>query len=191
MARERQAAASAPGWLSQADAGRHIDVRPVLAEGGDPLVEVLALAATIPVDGCMVIDAPFNPSPLRNVLAGQGFSSYGRKVAAAHWRISLCRDGLGQSGDEGEAESCAGHDGTPTWREGDEIHVDVRGLTPPQPMLAILRLVARLGRDATVIVHHDREPIYLLPELAEVGWQLEQIAGEAGEKRFRLRRAGD
>lgn len=175
-----------PAWLKQAETGVHIDVRPMLAAGEDPLLAVLAKANDIGHGGFLVIDAPFNPKPLRRVLAGQGYSSFGEEVEPRHWRISLCRDGLGAGAED---EGGDGDDGTPKWREGDEIHIDVRGLEPPLPMLAILRLIRGLPHSATVIVHHEREPRFLLPELAEIGWQLEQIQGDPGEVRLRLTRA--
>ena len=77
------------------------------------------------------------------------------------------------------------------WREADGPHIDVRGLPPPEPMVAILRLLAECEGAATVVVHHHREPIYLYPELAEIGWSHEIIDGEPGEVRLRLRRRSE
>jgi len=66
------------------------------------------------------------------------------------------------------------------WTEPDGIHIDVRGLPAPEPLVAILELVGSI-RDATpVIVHHDRDPRMLYPELAELGWTAEQIEGAPG-----------
>lgn len=66
-------------------------------------------------------------------------------------------------------------------------HIDVRGLAPPQPMVSILRHIEQHGRDGrSLIVHHDRDPAMLYPELAERGWSAERIDGEAGEVRLRL-----
>lgn len=67
-------------------------------------------------------------------------------------------------------------------------HLDVRGLPPPQPLLAILRQIDGQGHDGRpVVVHHDRDPVLLYPELAERGWQAEPLEGDAGEVRLRLR----
>ena len=61
---------------------------------------------------------------------------------------------------------------------------------PRVPLVAILRLVHELGdSDGVVIVHHDRDPLLLYPELAEVGWCAQRIAGEPGEVRLKLRRS--
>lgn len=180
----------APDWLGQAETGQYLDVRPLLEAGEDPLLQVLHLSMTVPPDGFMLLDAPFNPTPLRGVLAGQGFSSWGRCMAGGHWRIAFRRDGLGTNGDQQRGKDCPGPPGEPrVWQEGAEIHMDVRGLPPPLPMLSILRLCKTSGKNAEIIVHHERDPIYLIPELAELGWTFEYIPGEPGEVRLRLVRA--
>lgn len=74
------------------------------------------------------------------------------------------------------------------WHGDDGWHIDVRGLPPPQPLVQIMRLVQSVGADDAVIVHHDRDPQLLYPELAQIGWQAEPIAGEPGEVRLRLGR---
>jgi len=74
------------------------------------------------------------------------------------------------------------------WRDDDGEHIDVRGLPPPEPLVAILQLVATIHDDTPVLVHHDRDPVLLYQELAQVGWQAQRIAGEPGEVRLRLGR---
>jgi TusA-related sulfurtransferase len=181
---------SGPEWLADADhGGQKLDVRPLLESGEDPLLHVIQASMTIPPDGFLVLDAPFNPTPLRGVLAGQGFSSFGRKIGDGHWRIAFRRDGLSTTEDEASGEECAGPGGGElTWEENGVLHADVRGLPPPVPMLTILRLVKRVKIGDHLIVHHEREPMYLIPELAELGWQVEQIPGEEGEVRLRISR---
>jgi hypothetical protein len=75
------------------------------------------------------------------------------------------------------------------WESADGLHIDVRGAPPPQPLVAILKLVHSIQGDTPVIVHHDRDPVMLYDELAQIGWQAEHIAGEEGEVRLLLRRA--
>ncbi|MDO9096063.1 MAG: DUF2249 domain-containing protein [Rubrivivax sp.] len=72
------------------------------------------------------------------------------------------------------------------WDEADGRHIDVRGLPPPLPLTSILRLVHEACADTVFIVHHDRDPLLLYPELAELGWWADRIAGEPGEVRLRL-----
>jgi uncharacterized protein (DUF2249 family) len=82
--------------------------------------------------------------------------------------------------------------GTPVarqWNESGESHIDVRGLAPPDPLVAILRLLGTLGDEARVIAHLDRDPVMLYPQLAQMGWEAEHVEGEPGEVRLRLRRS--
>lgn len=74
------------------------------------------------------------------------------------------------------------------WRDGQTLHIDVRGMAPPQPLVAILRLVRSIPT-AQVVAHLDRNPVMLYPELAELGWEAVPQAGDPGEVRLLLRRA--
>ncbi len=73
------------------------------------------------------------------------------------------------------------------WLEQDVAHIDVRGLPPPQPLVAILRRVHTLEEGQSLVVHHDRDPRLLYVELAEIGWGAERIPAPAGEVRLLLR----
>lgn len=173
-----------PAWLDALDleGAERLDVRPLLATGEEPLGLVLKRAAGIAPGGLLVIEAPFDPAPLRRVLEGKGFSAHAERLAVEHWRVVFRRDR------EAAPAAAPGTHGARLWHQGEVPHIDVRGLEPPAPMLAILELLERVGRGAEVIVHHEREPLYLYPELAERGWRSELIDGEAGEVRLRLSR---
>jgi hypothetical protein len=166
-----------------------LDLRPLLARGVDPLYTAVQHAGPIPRGGSFALHAPFDPMPLRRVLARMGFSSSSRQVAERHWQVSLVRDGKGLVLESETEAGCAGL-AVPDerlWREGAALHVDVRGMAPPLPMLTILRVIAMASPADELIVHHDRDPLYLYPELAELGWSIEHLPGEVGEVKFRLR----
>ncbi len=74
------------------------------------------------------------------------------------------------------------------WQAAGATHIDVRGLSAPQPMVAILRLLQTAADGAVVVAHLDRDPQFLYPELAERGWQAEPVPGEEGEVCLRLTR---
>jgi hypothetical protein len=61
-------------------------------------------------------------------------------------------------------------DGTRVWHTSEAVHVDLRGLEPPEPMVTILRMIDDGDVDGVLIAHFDREPIFLYPELDERGW---------------------
>lgn len=167
-----------------------LDLRPLLAAGTDPLQGVVEQAGRLPSGAKLELEAPFNPLPLRRVLGQMGFSSRAEKLVDGHWRISLERDGVGQVINSPGPEDCGGlAPGAPVWREGEALHIDVRGMPMPMPMLAILRLVGSLEGDPMLLVHHDREPVFLIPELAEIGWSLKPHGhGPDGEFLFLVRR---
>ena len=74
------------------------------------------------------------------------------------------------------------------WVEADGAHIDVRGLQPPGPLVAILEQVESISDTTPVIVHHERDPQMLYPELAEIGWTALRIDGTPGEVRLKLER---
>lgn len=175
-----------PEWLALALEAPPLDVRPALALGEDPLGLIMEAADGVEFGGALVIDAPFNPSPLRRILAARGFSSYGRSLGPGHWRVFFLLNG-GQDW-ERDAEVEVGPEGAMTWREEDGLHIDVRKLKPPQPMLAVLRLLDAAADGEVVVVHHERVPQFLLPELAERGWGVTRMAEEFANVRLWLAR---
>ncbi|MBF0252089.1 MAG: DUF2249 domain-containing protein [Alphaproteobacteria bacterium] len=60
------------------------------------------------------------------------------------------------------------------WQEDDGVHLDLRGLHPPQPMIEVLREIEG-GARVTIILHMDRDPIPLYAELEERGWAARRL----------------
>jgi uncharacterized protein (DUF2249 family) len=167
-------------WAAETTAATRLDVRPLLARGEDPLKLALEMADKTGLGGIFIIDAPFDPAPMRRMFSNLGFEDYAEELAGDHWRVHFHRVASA-------AEAAAdGAKAARVWREAEDWHIDVRGLEPPAPMRAIISLIETPAVSGPVIVHHEREPIYLYPELAERGWRWAQIAGEPGEVRLRL-----
>jgi hypothetical protein len=66
------------------------------------------------------------------------------------------------------------------WRTTDALHVDLRGLEPPEPLVTVLQMIDRGEVDRVLIAHFDREPIFLYPELDDRGWTHEVIPHDCG-----------
>jgi Uncharacterized conserved protein (DUF2249) len=121
--------------------------------------------------------------PLRTTAA----SSYDRQRAAA----SIVHDVRHiRARGEGMVMSYGRGNGAEMWQTPEGAHLDVRGLEPPQPMVRILGLIDSGEVGDVLIVHLDREPIFLYPELDDRGWSHEIIAAgrgnPAGEDEVRL-----
>jgi hypothetical protein len=81
------------------------------------------------------------------------------------------------------------------WTDADGEHIDVRGFAPPQPLVAIVRLIEDIeasGAPRAVIAHLDRDPVMLYPELAQRGWAASFLPAAPDETvRLRLQRDPD
>lgn len=50
-----------------------------------------------------------------------------------------------------------------------DAFLDNRGLEPPQPMVRTLEKLTELNDGDTLTIHNDRVPLYLLPQLEDLG----------------------
>lgn len=162
-------------------ADARIDVRCMLAAGQEPFSTVMAAAVHLPEGGALVLDAPFDPAPLRRVLAGKGFTSQGQRIAEGHWRITFTRGALPTTSSPRRSGEF--------FVESDGMHLDVRGLEPPQPLVQILAAIDS-GEMNALTVHHERDPVFLYHELEQRGWRCRIIAKLPGEVRLKLTRQG-
>lgn len=173
-----------PVWMTgfAARPSRTVDVRPLIREEREPFTTIMTAAAAVADDEGLVIEAPFNPLPLRGMLARKGFASYAERLAPDHWRVYCLRGGEAPP----DLPPISSDFGAAIWRDDDGVHIDVRTLEAPAPMLAILQLTDGPDHGGRITVHHRRDPLYLYPELAERGWSWQRIDGEPGEIRLLL-----
>ena len=68
-----------------------LDVRPMLAAGGEPLDTILEAAAAVPHGGELEVIAPFEPVPLYRVLSRQGFGHRTESRGPAEWVVRFRR----------------------------------------------------------------------------------------------------
>jgi hypothetical protein len=166
--------------ISEEEGAIRLDVRPVITAGQEPFAAIMKAAAQVGEGGMLLLDAPFDPAPLRRVLAGKGFTSQGRHIAEGHWRIAFRR---GAAPATAPAPRRTGE----LWAEADGAHLDVRGLEPPEPLVKILSIIDS-GRMDALTVHHERDPVFLYPELEARGWVCRITAEIPGEVRLKLSR---
>ena len=50
-----------------------------------------------------------------------------------------------------------------------QAFLDNRGLEPPNPMVRTLEKLDELAQGDVLTIHNDRVPVYLLPQLQELG----------------------
>ena len=82
--------------------------------------------------------------------------------------------------------------GVPVIDDAGVPSLDLRGLEPPRPAVAILTFLAGPDAGDAVVVRLGRDPVFLYPELAARGWDWEVIHAEPEDVRLRLvRRSGE
>ncbi|HEU5229776.1 MAG TPA: DUF2249 domain-containing protein [Ktedonobacteraceae bacterium] len=75
----------------QAQATKTLDVRPTLAEGGEPFVMIMETAVPLKTGETLLLIAPFEPVPLYQVLGEHGFTHETHKVSANEWWVLFTR----------------------------------------------------------------------------------------------------
>lgn len=128
-----------------------LDVRPLLAQGTDPLGTVLTTVAALPPDGALELVAPFRPTPLLRLLGGRGYRVSARERADGAWDV----EALGPAAPE---------------------VVDLRDLAAPEPLERVLLATAELAPGSAYLARVPRYPRLLLPRLAERGllWAVQE-----------------
>lgn len=66
--------------------------------------------------------------------------------------------------------------------------LDNRGLEPPVPMVRTLEAYERLAPGGRLVIHNDRVPVYLLPQLEARGASFEVDERPGGDARVTIRR---
>lgn len=71
----------------QAYATKTLDVRPILAEGGEPFVLIMETAIPLHTGESLLLTAPFEPVPLYDVLFERGFTHETQAVSPGEWWV--------------------------------------------------------------------------------------------------------
>jgi uncharacterized protein (DUF2249 family) len=154
-----------------------LDVRGDLARGEEPLAKIMAAVKALGDDEVLELHAPFEPVPLYEVMRRRGWSHRTERRAADDWTVCFYREPSPAAG-----QTCTGA------RPAARTTLDVRGLEPPQPMVAVLEALDGLGAADRLEVIHSRRPVFLYPQLDERGFVHETDELEPGVVRIVIRR---
>ena len=164
-----------------------LDVREDLHAGREPFSKIMNTAAEVQVDQSLRLIAPFEPVPLFAVLGRQGFQHTASVNVAGDWEVLFTRQSSGAPpGVESLPPQSVGslEAGVPP----SVIELDVRGLEPPQPLVAILEALGALANHAELSARTDRRPMHLYAELAARGFTGESQEQSDGSFLTHIRR---
>lgn len=151
-----------------------LDVRPIIAEGKDPLGQIMKAAKSIPANGALKVINSFEPTPLIAVLEKQGYEYYVDFVEKDDVQTWFYKENS-KGGEEIEVDDTTaamqGFEEKVKEYEGRMIEIDVRHLEMPMPMHTILETLADMDESKALYVNHKRIPVFLLPELRDAEWE--------------------
>jgi uncharacterized protein (DUF2249 family) len=139
----------------------------------------MAAVETLGPDQALVLRAPFDPVPLCRVLGKRGFAHWTERLAEDDFSAWFYRDTI-QAAAPAPGRAAAGP---------RTIAIDVRALEPPQPMMLVLEALDQLAAGDTLVVIHERRPVFLYPQLDERGFRHETEDAAPGLVRIVIRRA--
>jgi uncharacterized protein DUF2249 len=67
---------------------------------------------------------------------------------------------------------------TRLWLAEDGVHIDVRGLDPPQPIVRLLELIDASQVGSAVTAQFSYDPAVLYPEFDARGWDYEIVTSD-------------
>jgi uncharacterized protein (DUF2249 family) len=146
-----------------------LDVRDDIRRGREPFSKIMLAVGSLAAGQDLIVIAPFEPTPLYNLLAQQGLQHSAEVTPEGDYKVRFGRrlseeSGMPQPPKPAPGKQCKGVPG---------VEVDARGLEPPQPMVKILEAVAALPKGAQLRARTDRRPMHLYPQLAERGFVAE------------------
>lgn len=158
---------AAPDWAGIATIVEELDVRPLMERGEEPFRVIMEAARRVPAGSVLRLLAGFEPLPLYDALAKQGFAHWPQALNANTWQVDFLREHVTAKPVTSNAPSPQ----TVDWNApAAEVTIDVSELVPPEPMVKILQTLETLPDNARLLVHHVRRPIHLYDRLDEMGY---------------------
>jgi uncharacterized protein (DUF2249 family) len=140
---------------------KELDVRPILANGGEPFQAIMAAVESLAPGQGLTLIAPFKPQPLFTVMERKGFLHQVSELEGGDFEVRFMPRAT---------EVLASED----IEDGDEWPEPVRAfdfseLDPPQPMVRILSELETMSPGEVMFAVLAREPLFLFPELTKRG----------------------
>jgi uncharacterized protein (DUF2249 family) len=160
--------AAPPLWVATAPVVRELDVREMLDKGQEPFRLITGTAREVGAGEAFALVTGFEPLPLYDALATQGFSHWGEPIGDGDWRVLFYRDRDTVSEPAPAPTGVTGVD----WDAPatSEVTIDVRELVPPEPMIRVLTALEEMPDGGRLLVHHVRRPMHLYDRLDEMGY---------------------
>lgn len=138
-----------------------LDVRPILADGGEPFQAIVAAVESLTPGQGLKLIAPFKPQPLFTVLERKGFLHQVSELEGGDFEVRFTPRATEVLASD-DIEDCD------QWPEPVR-NFDFSDLDAPQPMVRILSELETMSPGEVVFAVLAREPLFLFPELTKRG----------------------
>jgi uncharacterized protein (DUF2249 family) len=138
-----------------------LDVRPILAEGGEPFQAIMAAVDGLASGQGLKLIAPFKPQPLFTVLERKGYLHQVSELEGGDFEVRFTPRATEVLASD-DIEDCD------EWPEAVR-NFDFSDLDPPQPMVRILSELETMSPGEVMFAVLAREPLFLFPELTKRG----------------------
>ena len=146
-----------------ATAYKELDVRPILAEGGEPFQAIMAAVESLAPGEGLTLLAPFKPQPLFSVMERKGFLYQVSALDGGDFEVRFTPRATEVLASENAQDANE-------WPEAIR-NFDFTDLDPPQPMVRILSELETMSPGEVMFAVLAREPLFLFPELVKRGHQ--------------------
>lgn len=157
-----------------------LDVREDINQGREPFSKIMDAVTQLAPGQDLRLLAPFEPVPLFQVLARQGFEHTAKSIGGGDWEVVFSHTGKTETSARVEEKPKKSGSICSMSTFSNVIELDVRGLEPPQPLVTILETIASLPEGAVLRAQTDRRPVHLYPQLEARGFTGQTEEGENG-----------
>ncbi len=154
-----------------------LDVRKDILSGAAPCSKIKHTASLLNEGDTLQLIAPFEPTPLYDLLGRDGFTHQSRALGGGDWEVRFTKNPAEAerqlslvAAPDREASGC----GCGCASE-ETVQLDLRGLEPPQPMVRVLDALMSLPDGATLRAVTDRQPMHLIEQLEMRGFCGESV----------------
>ena len=179
------ATASAAG--SDGPPAHVIDIRPLVASGGEPFLEIMNAVDVLAPTQRLRLIAPFRPVPLFAVMARRGYRAEDRALPSGEgWDVLFTPIPRHRT-----AEPTAAAASDAMFWPDPVANLDLAGVPPPHPMARILKALQEVAPGQVLFAVLDREPTPLFEELAKHGHEwIGDFSADRTAYRMMIRRGG-
>ena len=148
-----------------------LDVRPLISAGDDPLSLIMENVKILKEGHVLKIINSFEPAPLIIMLQKKGFETYVDELNTDVVETYFYKPfAITSSIKDEEPVVLRDWENIKQKFTGKTVEIDVRNMDMPLPMMTILESLENLPAGKALFVYHKRIPVFLLPELADRGF---------------------